>query len=330
MFCINNILYFDILAPPPTTTQNRLIQSNKFSCVGKANGFYPNPYSCDSYYICVSQISSEVHCARGLLYNIKTKFCDWPQNVQCVNQQPIVSSTVHHGVQTTNNPFIIHGPTKLLVFTNAPVKINTQAKTSVSTTIPTLNHVTTKAQTKMLIFGNSHTRTTKTPVPTNQPTAGIVKTNQPSKVLVFTNVPPITNKPVQTKAPFSTNQPTKVLMFTNVPPITNKPVQTKAPFNTNSPTKLLVFTNKPPVTNPPVTTNAPVFTGQPTHAPQRTTTMAYIGKITTANCRFRFMVFNTTFNNISAISWRSVLLVEEIRVPMSLTNFKVVSSTIYN
>ena len=27
------------------------------------------------------------------------------------------------------------------------------------------------------------------------------------------------------------------------------------------------------------------------------------------------MVFNTTFNNISAISWRSVLLVEETRVP---------------
>jgi hypothetical protein len=26
---------------------------------------------------------------------------------------------------------------------------------------------------------------------------------------------------------------------------------------------------------------------------------------------FRFMVFNATFNNISAISWRSVLLVEE-------------------
>jgi len=27
------------------------------------------------------------------------------------------------------------------------------------------------------------------------------------------------------------------------------------------------------------------------------------------------MVFNTTFNNISGISWRSVLLVEETRVP---------------
>ena len=29
----------------------------------------------------------------------------------------------------------------------------------------------------------------------------------------------------------------------------------------------------------------------------------------------RFMVFNATFNNISVISWRSVLLVDEIGVP---------------
>ena len=31
--------------------------------------------------------------------------------------------------------------------------------------------------------------------------------------------------------------------------------------------------------------------------------------------RFRFMVFNATFNTISVISWRSVLLVEENGVP---------------
>jgi hypothetical protein len=31
--------------------------------------------------------------------------------------------------------------------------------------------------------------------------------------------------------------------------------------------------------------------------------------------RFWFMVFNATFNNISVISWRSVLLVEETGVP---------------
>jgi len=29
----------------------------------------------------------------------------------------------------------------------------------------------------------------------------------------------------------------------------------------------------------------------------------------------RVMVFNVTFNNISVISWRSVLLLEETRVP---------------
>jgi len=29
----------------------------------------------------------------------------------------------------------------------------------------------------------------------------------------------------------------------------------------------------------------------------------------------RVMVFNTTFNNISVISWRSILLVEETEVP---------------
>ena len=32
-------------------------------------------------------------------------------------------------------------------------------------------------------------------------------------------------------------------------------------------------------------------------------------------CRVRVMVFNATFNNISAILWRSVLLVEEAGVP---------------
>ena len=31
--------------------------------------------------------------------------------------------------------------------------------------------------------------------------------------------------------------------------------------------------------------------------------------------RIRVMVFNVTFNNISVISWWSVLLVEETRVP---------------
>ena len=31
--------------------------------------------------------------------------------------------------------------------------------------------------------------------------------------------------------------------------------------------------------------------------------------------RFSFMVFNATFNNISVISWRSVILLEQTKVP---------------
>jgi hypothetical protein len=34
-----------------------------------------------------------------------------------------------------------------------------------------------------------------------------------------------------------------------------------------------------------------------------------------ANSRVRIVVFNATFNNISVISWQSVLLVEETGVP---------------
>ena len=45
---------------------------------------------------------------------------------------------------------------------------------------------------------------------------------------------------------------------------------------------------------------------------------------------FWFMVFNATFNNISAISWRSVLLVEETRIPEKTTYLSQVSDELYH
>ena len=56
-------------------------------------------------------------------------------------------------------------------------------------------------------------------------------------------------------------------------------------------------------------------------------------KLRILGVKVRVMIFNSTFNNISVILWRSVLLVEETRVPRenhlkSLTNLShVVSST---
>jgi len=43
-----------------------------------------------------------------------------------------------------------------------------------------------------------------------------------------------------------------------------------------------------------------------------------------------FMVFNATFNNISVISWRSALLVEETGVHKETTNLSQVNDKIYH
>jgi len=42
------------------------------------------------------------------------------------------------------------------------------------------------------------------------------------------------------------------------------------------------------------------------------------------------MVFNTIFNNISVISWRSVLLVEETRGPEKTTALSQVTDKLYH
>ena len=47
-------------------------------------------------------------------------------------------------------------------------------------------------------------------------------------------------------------------------------------------------------------------------------------------CKVRVMVFNATFNNISAISWRSVLMVEETRVPGENHSLSPVADKLYH
>jgi hypothetical protein len=47
-------------------------------------------------------------------------------------------------------------------------------------------------------------------------------------------------------------------------------------------------------------------------------------------CLFVLMVFNATFNNISAISWQSVLMVEETEVPGETTDLSQVTDKRYH
>jgi hypothetical protein len=46
--------------------------------------------------------------------------------------------------------------------------------------------------------------------------------------------------------------------------------------------------------------------------------------------KLQLMVFNATFDNISAISWPSVLLVEETRVPEKTTDLSQVTEKLYH
>ena len=46
--------------------------------------------------------------------------------------------------------------------------------------------------------------------------------------------------------------------------------------------------------------------------------------------RVRVMIFNVTFNNISAISWLSVFLVEETGVPEKTTDLSQVTDKLYH
>lgn len=54
-----------------------------FSCAGKPDGYYPNPSDCSKYYMCHGGAMYEYNCRSSLLYNKKTKLCDWPENVEC-------------------------------------------------------------------------------------------------------------------------------------------------------------------------------------------------------------------------------------------------------
>lgn len=105
-----------------------LIQTNQFTCTGRASGFYANPSDCSEYYICAAGLSFSVQCANRLHFNAKTKYCDWPRLAQCApnshvqqNTQGPASTTKYHmqtagPVQTsaTLNPLfpwlLTHGP----------------------------------------------------------------------------------------------------------------------------------------------------------------------------------------------------------------------------
>ena len=56
----------------------------------------------------------------------------------------------------------------------------------------------------------------------------------------------------------------------------------------------------------------------------------YHTEISINRIRLSVMVFNATFNNISVISWRSVLLVKETEYPEKTTDLSQITDTLYH
>lgn len=171
--------YFFLVAPINTTPlQNHLGHTTKFTCAGKASGFYPDPNACDSYYICAGNMAFDVHCASGLLYNTVSKFCDWARNVHCtVNHQASGASTVRPGGSQTSKT------------TQAPIKTKTTTqKTNAPTTPSTKAPTTTHAPTQRPVTAKPSTKAVYTHTPTRYPFWTIAPTSAP-KITTATAYP---------------------------------------------------------------------------------------------------------------------------------------------
>jgi len=57
--------------------------SPDFECPNREDGYYPHPTDCDHYYYCTNGLAWLMKCADPLLFNPKTKQCDWAWEVQC-------------------------------------------------------------------------------------------------------------------------------------------------------------------------------------------------------------------------------------------------------
>ncbi|XP_048581497.1 acidic endochitinase [Nematostella vectensis] len=64
---------------PVTTSQ----PSGPVSCSSLGDGTHPDPNDCSKFVMCAGGVAYPNSCPAGLLYNKKTKNCDWPSNVTC-------------------------------------------------------------------------------------------------------------------------------------------------------------------------------------------------------------------------------------------------------
>ena len=85
------------------------VSSLEFDCTGHGDGYYENPTSCSSFYICAAGVTFKSECHPGLLYSHASGYCDFPDHVTCHSHNPIVSLTTMVPIRTPR-PVVITTP----------------------------------------------------------------------------------------------------------------------------------------------------------------------------------------------------------------------------
>ncbi|KAK3089326.1 hypothetical protein FSP39_002736 [Pinctada imbricata] len=115
----------------PQSTTHHIGLTQRFNCNGKASGFYADPSSCESYFICAGSQSFEVMCAKGLKFNPKTKYCDWSNQVKCGSGS---STTSQSQSQTTTQMKQTTPPAPGMSTKSTPQSSTTTTSTTTTTT----------------------------------------------------------------------------------------------------------------------------------------------------------------------------------------------------
>ncbi|KAL4236351.1 Oviduct-specific glycoprotein [Mactra antiquata] len=132
----------------PPTTEGPTNPPGVFTCDGKTDGHYGNPFDCTKYHYCGHGIQYNYDCPPTLIWNQERLYCDHAYNVECRQQtgppstitttqklttSPEVQTTEISTEMTTAKP-ITSGPTTFSITTETPTESSPTTTTTTSTT----------------------------------------------------------------------------------------------------------------------------------------------------------------------------------------------------
>ncbi|XP_070186220.1 chitotriosidase-1-like isoform X2 [Littorina saxatilis] len=156
------------------TTHRPPLHGDLLDCMMYPDGFYPSHRSCREYFVCVGGATFAFECADGLIFNVNTANCDWPQNYQCtIGDSPTEQPSIATRQPLTTPPM----PPTTTTPTTTPQPTTTTPQPTTTTPQPTTIPKTTTATPKP-----TTTERPTTPKPTTQKpvtSAPVVSTTAP-------------------------------------------------------------------------------------------------------------------------------------------------------